>query len=137
MRKLLPIVFNIGISTLVLFYSAQGFSAPPAPPAPAKPPKVYHWYHKLGRGALNIVSAPADMMMSVTETSLAENHYKGFTVGFYRGVKNGARRLGAGFVDLLTFPLNYPKPKKTPLVEPEFYWQAQQVERRTFRTISE
>jgi len=33
-------------------------------------------------------------------------------------------RLGAGVVELITFPFDFPTAGKTPLVEPEYVWES-------------
>ncbi len=131
MRKNLPLLL-LPLFVLACFvFQPCGFSADERAAAissaletvKTQTPKTYHWYHKLWRGTVNMVTSPADAMTYVNEISLEENHFKGFTVGVYKGLKSGFTRLGTGLVDFLTFPFNFPNRQKAPLYEPEFYWQ--------------
>lgn len=122
--KLTAVVLVLAMFAFPIF----GISEEAAQPVPAeKDVQIYRWHHKLGRGAMNIVSAPAETMKWIDQVSLEEGHLKGFTVGFWKGLKFGFTRLGVGFVDFFTFPFNYPNQKKAPLMEPEYYWQVPDV----------
>ena len=82
--------------------------------------KTYKWSDKVLRGAINIVSSPLELPRTIRVTTEEKNGVIGWTLGFTRGIANSFIRLGAGCMDLLTFPLNFPKDGKAPLIEPEF-----------------
>ena len=83
----------------------------------------YEWQDKLKRGALNIISSPVEIGRSIYLGSRDENLAYGWTVGLIRGIGQGGIRLGAGVIDLVTFPFDFPKDGKAPLVEPEYVWE--------------
>jgi putative exosortase-associated protein (TIGR04073 family) len=84
--------------------------------------KNYHWDDKLIRGLLNIVSSPVEIGRSIHLQTEESSLLEGWTLGLVKGLGTGLLRLGAGAVDLLTFPFNFPDDEKGPLVEPEFVW---------------
>ncbi len=106
------------------FLAVKGFSAPLesvngiTSPAPA-----YAWTDKLKRGALNIVSSPVEIARDIQITSNEENLLKGWTIGLVKGLGDGLLRLGAGVVDVLTCPFNFPDANKSPLIHPEYVWE--------------
>ena len=89
----------------------------------ASPAATYSWNDKLKRGGLNIVSSPVEIARSIQVTSNEESLLKGWTVGLVKGFGDGFLRLGAGVVDVLTCPFNFPDSNKGPLVKPEYVWE--------------
>ena len=85
--------------------------------------KTYHWDDKLMRGLLNVVSSPVEIARSIQMTSEETSLLEGWTVGLVKGLGTGILRLGAGLVDTVTFPFNFPDGQKGPLVHPEFVWE--------------
>lgn len=83
----------------------------------------YSWGQKLGRGALNIVSSPVEIARQIHVVSNEDSLLAGWTLGVVKGAGYGVLRLGAGLVDLVTFPFGWPKEGKRPLMEPEFVWE--------------
>lgn len=85
--------------------------------------KTYSWQDKLKRGALNIITSPIEIARDIHVTTEEKNLLAGWTIGLVKGVGDGIVRLGAGVLDLLTFPFNFPDNQKAPLIEPEYVWQ--------------
>lgn len=83
----------------------------------------YKWTDKLGRGAVNIVTSPVEIARSISIGSDEKNLLYGWTVGLLKGFGNGIIRFGAGVIDLVTFPFDFPGDKKEPLITPEYVWQ--------------
>lgn len=88
-----------------------------------EPQKPYEWHDKLKRGALNIITSPVEVARNIQLTSQEESLLSGWTIGLVKGTGEGVVRLGAGTIDLLTFPFNFPNAKKAPLTQPEYVWQ--------------
>lgn len=86
-------------------------------------PVRYNAGQKLTRGLLNIVSSPVEIVRSIQTTSNQESMTYGWTVGLFLGIGESAMRLGTGLFDTLTFPFNFPKADKSPIIEPEFVWE--------------
>lgn len=91
--------------------------------AAASEVKTYTWQDKLKRGALNIVSSPVEIARDIHVTSEEKNLLVGWTVGLVKGLGEGFVRLGAGVIDLVTFPFNFPESHKAPLLDPEYVWE--------------
>ena len=85
--------------------------------------KEYSWGDKLGRGALNIITSPVEVARQIQITSSEQSLLAGWTLGLIGGLGQGILRFGAGVLDLVTFPFNFPNSRKAPLIEPEFVWQ--------------
>ncbi|MDD5216603.1 MAG: exosortase system-associated protein, TIGR04073 family [Candidatus Omnitrophica bacterium] len=85
--------------------------------------KTYTWKGKLKRGALNIVSSPVEIARSISIESDKRSLLYGWTVGLLMGFGDGILRFGAGVVDLCTFPFDFPKKDKGPLLNPEYVWE--------------
>jgi putative exosortase-associated protein (TIGR04073 family) len=85
--------------------------------------RVYSWQEKLGRGAVNIVTSPVEIARGIQVGAEREGLAYGWTAGLVQGFAKGFVRLGAGALDLLTFPFDFPQESKAPLVEPEFAWE--------------
>jgi len=83
----------------------------------------YDWGEKLQRGALNIVTSPVEIAVGIHNTTEGKNILIGWTFGLLKGLGNGFLRFGAGVVDLVTFPFNFPEEKKAPLIDPEYVWE--------------
>jgi putative exosortase-associated protein (TIGR04073 family) len=92
-------------------------------PAYAEEIKEYHWDDKLVRGLLNIVSSPVEIARSIQITSEETSLLEGWTIGLGKGLGWGVLRLGAGVLDTLTCPFDFPDENKGPLVQPEFVWE--------------
>lgn len=92
-------------------------------PASAAELGEYKWSDKLSRGALNIVSSPVEIARTIHVSSESKGYGYGWTVGLVRGVGKTFVRFGAGVIDLVTFPFDFPDENKAPLVKPEYAWQ--------------
>lgn len=78
---------------------------------------------KLSRGITNIVTSPIEIFRNIYIRSQEENIAYGMTVGLGTGVVQTLVRCGAGIVETVTFPLNFPDEYKDPLVDPEYVWE--------------
>ena len=85
--------------------------------------KVYRWQDKLSRGAINIVTSPVEVARQIHNTTQEKNLLVGWTVGLAQGLGEGLVRFGAGVIDLVTCPFNFPDSRKGPLLDPEFVWE--------------
>lgn len=85
--------------------------------------ETYTWQAKLKRGAINLVSAPVEIARQIQITSNEKNLLSGWTEGLARGLWQGLLRFGAGAVDVVTCPFNFPNEQKGPLIEPEYVWE--------------
>ena len=78
---------------------------------------------KLTRGVANIVTSPVEIVRNVYVESKYENAAYGMTIGLGKGVFKTILRLGAGVVETLTFPFNFPDEFKDPIIQPEYVWE--------------
>lgn len=85
--------------------------------------RMYNWQQKLKRGALNVVSSPVEIAREINMTTNEKNLLNGWTVGLVKGLGSGFMRFGAGALDVLTCPFNFPDSKKGSLIEPEYVWE--------------
>lgn len=99
----------------LFYFAVPAFAHPSA--------KSYSWGDKLIRGALNIVSSPVEVARQIQITSEKDSLLEGWTLGLIKGIGSGVIRMGAGVIDLFTFPFNFPDDDKAPLIEPEYVWQ--------------
>lgn len=81
------------------------------------------WSRKLKRGALNIVTSPIEIARQIQVTSNERSLLDGWTVGLVKGIGSGLMRLGVGAVELVTFPFDFPREDKEPILEPEYVWE--------------
>lgn len=96
-----------------------------APPVRAEELEAgeYEWHDKLKRGFLNVVTSPVEIPRNIDVTSREKNLSTGWTVGIVKGLGSMIIRLGAGLVDLVTFPFEFPGENRAPLIEPEYVWE--------------
>ena len=57
----------------------------------------------VGRGALNVVTSPVDLIVNVVNETKAGPPFVGTLTGLGKGIGCGTLRLGSGAVDLVTF----------------------------------
>ncbi len=107
---------------LSLFLSILTASSALFAEAPS-PVKSYTWQDKLKRGAINIITSPIEVARDIHNTTEEKNLLVGWTIGLVKGLGEGILRFGAGVIDLLTFPFNFPEGRKAPLLDPEYVWQ--------------
>ena len=90
--------------------------------------ETYNWEDKLKRAGWNLISFP--MEMSYSHHKVAEERGKGaaWTIGVLEGLGRGVKRFFVGFVELFTFPFNFPDDDKGPLMYPEFVWERKSLE---------
>ncbi len=88
----------------------------------------YDWDDKLGRGVLNMVSSPVELARTVNIQSRAKGPGYGWTMGIVEGLGRTLLRFGAGAIETVTFPFDFPKEDKSPLLSPDYPWQKWDVE---------
>lgn len=112
-----------GVSFLLLILASEILAGEPASKTGNQEVRSYHWNDKLGRGALNIITFPLELVrqfhFGASEDTTTAKRFLLIFAGFGKTVL----RLGAGVVELMTFPLDFPTAGKTPLMEPEFVWE--------------
>lgn len=96
-----------------------------ATPLPGAQKEKYSWGDKLSRGVVNFFTSPVELPRTIDKAQEVEGATPGeaWTVGLLRGVGRTFLRAGAGLVDVVTFPFDFPHKGKTPLILPEFAWQ--------------
>src|SRR3989338_3147280 len=85
--------------------------------------KEYSWGDKLKRGAINVITSLVEVAREIHMSSAESNLLYGWTIGLIHGVGEGLVRFGAGAIDILTCPFDFPKSHKGPLIQPEYVWQ--------------
>ncbi|MBI4115432.1 MAG: exosortase system-associated protein, TIGR04073 family [Candidatus Omnitrophica bacterium] len=85
--------------------------------------KSYSWVDKLKRGGLNIISSPVEIARNIHNTTEEKNLLVGWTIGLAKGIGEGLVRFGAGVIDVVTCPFDFPVDRKAPMLEPEYVWQ--------------
>ncbi len=88
----------------------------------------YSWSDKLSRGVLNVISSPVEIARSIHVTTNTNGPGYGWTVGLVKGVGLTVVRIGAGLVEIVTFPFDFPDKNKAPILEPEYPWQKWSME---------
>ena len=82
----------------------------------------YSWSDKLGRGVANVFTSPLEIIRGIDLSSKSDGAVKGWTVGVVKGLAGTILRLGAGVIEFVTFPFDFPDKGKAPIIEPEFVW---------------
>ena len=83
---------------------------------------------KLGRGVLNMVGSPVELARTIHIQSNAKGPGYGWTMGIVEGLGRTLVRFGAGAIETLTFPFDFPKDDKSPLLTPDYPWQKWDVQ---------
>ena len=94
----------------------------------AKAVTGYEWDDKLGRGLLNIVSCPVELARTINIQSRVKGPSYGWTMGLVEGLGRTFLRFGAGVIDTVTCPFDFPTEGKSPLLTPDYPWQKWDVE---------
>lgn len=84
---------------------------------------TYAWNEKLSRGVVNFVTSPIELPRSIDRISREEGPGRGWTVGLVQGVGRTLFRAGAGLLETVTFPFNWPNAQKAPILAPEYPWE--------------
>lgn len=125
MRRKRSILFALFIVVCLLGGVSLLLRADPVP-ASADPVRVntdYQWGDKLGRGILNMVGSPVELARTIHIQSRVKGPGYGWTMGAVEGLGRAVVRLGAGAIETVTCPFDFPKEDKSPLLEPEYPWQ--------------
>lgn len=86
------------------------------------------WNEKLGRGVLNIVGSPVELARTIHIQSRVKGPGYGWTVGIVEGLGKTIVRFGAGAIETVTFPFDFPVDDKEPILSPDYPWQKWDVE---------
>jgi putative exosortase-associated protein (TIGR04073 family) len=78
---------------------------------------------KLKRGLANLVTFPFEVMRLIDEGIKEKNGLYAWTISPFPGAYHATKRALAGVVDVLTFPVEFPKAYRAPLVEPGYIWR--------------
>jgi len=77
---------------------------------------------KLGRGAANVVSCPAELIRTPELTGRKEGYPAALSVGILHGAWNAVVRGVVGLVEVGTFFVKFPKEDFGPLLQPEYVY---------------
>ena len=105
-----------GLWAAVLVLSMTSAAAQEAPPSYAD-----GMWRKLGRGAANLLTCPAELLRTSERVGRRDGAISGVTVGVVQGLWRGLLRGGAGAIEVATFFLEVPKGFR-PIIQPEFVW---------------
>lgn len=83
----------------------------------------YSAFEKLKRGVINIVTSPIAIFRNIYTETQYNNIGTGMTVGLGKGLFETVARIGTGAVDTVTFPFNFPKEGREPILDPEYAWE--------------
>ena len=86
------------------------------------------WSDKLGRGILNMVGSPVELARTIHIQSNVKGPAYGWTMGLVEGIGRALIRFGAGAIETVTFPFDFPKEDKSPLLTPDYPWQKWDVQ---------
>jgi len=75
---------------------------------------------KLGRGFSNVLFGAGELPIKMSDVGQENGPLAGITYGVVKGVGAGALRMVAGAVEMLTFPLPFPRGDYESLIQPEF-----------------
>ena len=107
-----------------LLWGRGSVMAAETPPAQSENQSSYidGMTRKLGRGAINVLTCPLELIREPTLVGDREGGLAGMSVGLMKGMWSTLVRGGAGLYDLVTFPLSCEKDGCPSLVTPEFIW---------------
>ena len=77
---------------------------------------------KLGRGATNVVSCPAELIRTPELVGRKDGYPAALSVGILQGAWNGIVRGVVGATEVVTFFVEFPKQDFAPIVQPEFIY---------------
>ena len=77
---------------------------------------------KLGRGAINVVSCPFELIRTPELVGRKDGYPAVLTVGILQGAWNGIVRGVVGATEVVTFFVEFPKQDFAPIVQPEFVY---------------
>jgi putative exosortase-associated protein (TIGR04073 family) len=90
--------------------------------------ETFAWNEKLSRGVVNVVTSPLEIPRNIDKVGSDKGPAYGWTVGLVQGAATTILRAGAGLVDTLTFPFNWPNGRKAPLMSPEYAWEEWEID---------
>ncbi len=78
-------------------------------------------FRKLGRGVVNVVTSPFEILTQIAEVSEEEGAMTGFSWGLLKGCFNTVGRAVVGVYEIATFPFPIPAGYEPIIDEPEIY----------------
>lgn len=101
--------------TLVLGLAASSFGDIQDPPS-----NDYGPTRKLGRGVSNLLFAPTEILVNMTQLNKEEGNNAAFSYGLARGISRSATRHVAGLLEILTWPFpSFMRGSYYPLLPPD------------------
>lgn len=101
--------------TLVLGLAASSFGDIQDPPS-----NDYGPTRKLGRGVSNLLFAPTEILVNMTQLNKEEGNNAAFSYGLARGIGRSATRHVAGLLEILTWPFpSFMRGSYYPLLPPD------------------
>jgi putative exosortase-associated protein (TIGR04073 family) len=117
------ILTSVFIALFIVSWSGIGFADETAQTSTtASTEKTYTSGDKLYRGTMNMITSPLEIPSEIHGTTHDKSLLAGWTLGLFKGVKEGLFRLGTGAIDFVTFPFSYPDKEYAPLMKPEYVW---------------
>lgn len=118
MIKKIAVLF-VGISLSVSMVSPGFASDTPSHGAEDGGP-----FHKLGRGLVNIILSPAEILTNYKKSADDHGAFAGSFEGVLKGFYYMGGRIITGAMDVVTFPLACPKTGYGPHMKPEYVTDA-------------
>lgn len=81
------------------------------------------WNEKLSRGVVNFFTSPIEIPRTIDHVSNDQGAGRGWTIGLVQGLGRTLVRAGAGLLETVTFPFDFPNENKAPIVQPEYAWE--------------
>lgn len=109
---------NFRASSGIVFVCAMFLAAPMAMADDA--------VHKLGRGAVNVVTSWIEIPKQLHLGAQSDNPITGVVSGLGKGVSLTVLRIGVGLYEAVTFPISYPRGYVSPYEQmslPDYAWE--------------
>jgi len=107
----------LGMTVLVV-----GMAAPAFADEGGSPSYMSGALRKLGRGVVNVVSCPAELIRTPELVGRKDGYPAALTVGILQGAWNGVVRGVVGLTEVATFFVKFPKQDFAPILQPEFIY---------------
>ena len=106
----------VGMAVLLVGMAAPAFADD------GSPSYMSRAMRKLGRGAVNVVSCPAELIRTPELVGRKDGYPAALSIGILQGVWNGIVRGVAGVTEVATFFVEFPKQDFAPILQPEFVY---------------
>ena len=108
-------VWTSGVAASIMAALFLGLSVPAVHAAGSNPAA-----RKLGRGVANVLCSFTEIPLTMMDVSQDHGPLAGVTWGVVQGVSSTVMRMLVGALEVVTFPLSFPKVGYGPMVQPEF-----------------